>query len=44
MNWAFKATATTAASDDSTKIATTAFVKQEIDALKGNLLYAYDQS
>ena len=38
------ATATTAASgDDSTKIATTAFVKQEIDALKA-LLYAYDQS
>ena len=38
------ATATTAAEgDDSTKIATTAFVKQEIDALKA-LLYAYDQS
>ena len=38
------ATATTAAQgDDSTKIATTAFVKQEIDALKA-LLYAYDQS
>lgn len=38
------ATATTAAGgDNSTKIATTAFVKQEIDALKA-LLYAYDQS
>ena len=42
MNWV-STTATTAASDDSTKIATTAFVKQEIDALKA-LLYAYDQS
>ena len=38
------ATATTASTgDDSTKIATTAFVQQEITALKA-LLYAYDQS